>query len=214
MVAIFEELGEGPARALLRVMDQAQQIGFLGPGPVEPHVRRALDLLRCLPVEAAQVLDLGSGGGLPGLPLALATGAETRWVLLDGSTTRASWLSGAVDELGLADRVRVVASRAEEAGRDPDLRALFQVVVSRSFGPPAVTAECASPFLSVGGMLIVAEPPGGSPTRWPTEGLALLGMQPGQTVTEPSSFQVIHQVEPCPERYPRRTGVPGKRPLF
>ncbi|HET6966289.1 MAG TPA: hypothetical protein VFH58_16050, partial [Acidimicrobiales bacterium] len=106
------------------------------------------------------------------------------------------------------------ASRAEEAGRRPDLRGTFDVVVARSFGGPAVTAECGAPFLVAGGRLVVAEPPGGSADRWPAEGLEVLGLRPVEAMTEPSAFQVLLQQEPCPERFPRRTGIPAKRPLF
>ena len=180
---------------------------------MEPHIARSLDALPLIPPGARRILDLGSGGGLPGLPLALAT-PEAEWVLLDGSITRGRFLQEAVAELQLGARVSVVDTRAEEAGRLPGLRGSFDAVLARSFGPPAVTAECASPFLKLGGVLIVAEPPEGSPDRWPMEGVAALGLEVGPTVVEPSAFQVLRQVSPCPERFPRRTGIPAKRPLF
>jgi 16S rRNA (guanine527-N7)-methyltransferase len=162
-----------------------------------------------MPPEAA--LDLGSGGGLPGLPLALAWPA-TRWILLDGRDVRAEFLRQAVTKLGIDERVRVVGERAETAGRG-ELRASVDVVLARSFGRPAVTAECGSPFLRRGGLLIVAEPPA-EKDRWPEEGLAQLGMRRGLRAVEPSSVQVLVQERLCPARYPRRVGVPGKRPLF
>lgn len=180
---------------------------------MEPHIARALDALPLLPAGSRHVLDLGSGGGLPGLPLALATPAA-QWVLLDGSVTRCRFLEEAVAELGLDTRVRVVAARAEEAGRQPDLRQSFEAVVARSFGPPAVTVECGAPFLAVGGLLVVAEPPEGSEVRWPQGGLAVVGMEAVATIKQPSAFQVLRQVTACPEPYPRRTGIPAKRPLF
>lgn len=157
-------------------------------------------------------LDLGSGGGLPGLPLALAW-PETRWVLIEGGSRRADFLREATETLDLGDRVIVVSQRAEEAGHG-GLRGSVDCVVARSFGAPAVTAECAAAFLRVGGYLIVSEPPGGDPNRWEHAGLALLGMRPGRVGVGPTSFQVIDQVSPCPDRFPRRTGLPSKRPLF
>ena len=147
------------------------------------------------------------------MPLALAL-ETVHWVLLDGSLTRARFLTEAVQELGLAGRVSVEAARAEEAGRQPELRRAFDAVVARSFGRPAVTAECAAPFLALGGLLVVAEPADGPDERWPDEGLTLLGLERVVRVSEPSAFQVLRQVAPCPERYPRRTGIPAKRPLF
>jgi 16S rRNA (guanine527-N7)-methyltransferase len=160
----------------------------------------------------SSALDLGSGGGLPGLPLALAW-PSSRWVLLDGRVVRAEFLERAVERLGLADRVTVVGDRAEVAGRG-EWRGSFAAAFARSFGGPAVTAECAAPFLRVGGHLVVAEPPGGEPARWPVEGLDLLGLEPGRTVTGPTAVQLLVQVRPCPDRYPRRVGIPAKRPLF
>jgi 16S rRNA (guanine527-N7)-methyltransferase len=157
-------------------------------------------------------LDLGSGGGLPGLPLALAW-PGTRWFLLDGSIRRAEFLSQSVTALGLDGRVTVVAERAELAGRG-ELRSTVDAVFARSFARPAVTAECASPFLRQQGLLVVAEPPGGQPDRWDDRGLAHLGMRLGSRLVEPTAVQLIVQVTPCPERFPRRVGVPSKRPLL
>ena len=194
------------------MLADSQRLGFIGPGPLEPHVERALHTLPLIQTGVGAAVDLGSGGGLPGLPLALTT-PGTRWLLLDGSVTRVRFLAEAVDRLGLGHRVSTLAMRAEEAGRG-DLRGTFDLVVARSFGPPAVTAECAAPLLRTGGRLVVAEPPGGSPQRWEPDGLDRLGLVSIRTVTEPSSFQVLESVRPCPETYPRRVGVPAKRPLF
>lgn len=165
-----------------------------------------------LPAEG-RILDLGSGGGLPGLPLLMA-GVGRSWVLLDGSVRRAAFLTDAIRSLGLSDRAEVLATRAEEAGREPHLRGSFDAVIARSFGPPAVTAECGAPFLALSGILVVAEPPGGRADRWPRPGLALLGLVPGQQHQLGATYQTLTQIDPCPDRFPRRTGVPAKRPLF
>lgn len=193
-------------------MAEAQHLGFLGPGPITTHIERAVDLAAAFDVPREQALDLGSGAGVPGLPLALLW-ADTRWVLLDGSVTRASFLERAVNELQIGERVAVLGSRAEETARG-ELRGSFDLVVARSFAGPAVTAECGSPFLKVGGLLVVAEPPGGDPGRWDPAGLAKLGLELGMARSRPTAFQALVQVSPCPERYPRRVGVPAKRPLF
>lgn len=158
--------------------------------------------------------ELGSGGGLPGLPLALSFPSSS-WVLIDANGRRAAFLREAVVELELQDRVRVRAERAEVTGRDGGLRGRLDVVVARGFGPPAVVAECAAPLLATGGRVVVSEPPGGAPGRWPAAGLRLLGLAPGLSVVAAgAAFQVLERVGECDERYPRRTGVPGKRPLF
>jgi 16S rRNA (guanine527-N7)-methyltransferase len=201
-------------RRLQPVLQDAQALGFIGPGDLEPHIGRAEHMGALLPAGARRVLDLGSGGGLPGLPLALIFD-QAEWILLEGGTTRAGFLVDAVDRLGLTGRVSVVGMRAEDAGRQA-WRGTQDCVVSRSFGPPAVTAECAAPFLRVGGRLIVAEPPAGDTpnSRWAAGGLDRLGMALGPALATPSAVQALEQVRLCPAAYPRRNGVPAKRPLF
>jgi len=92
------------------------------------------------------------------------------------------------------------------------------VVTARSFGPPAVVAECAAPLLRTGGWLVVSEPPDQSDEeaarRWPAEPLAQLGLRPGERLQAAFDYRVLSQAEPCPERFPRRNGVPARRPLF
>jgi 16S rRNA (guanine527-N7)-methyltransferase len=135
-------------------------------------------------------------------------------VLLDSNERRTDFLLRAVEGLHRTQPARVVRARAEEAGRDPGLRSAFDVAVARSFGPPAVTAECVSPFLSVGGRLVVSEPPDRN-DRWPVDGLVKLGLdQPRPFVTPAGRFQVLRQGIACPAGYPRRVGKPTKRPLF
>ncbi len=216
------------ARARLSsVLQHARRLGFLGPGSIEAQIQRSLDLLPVVTASAAplahssipssasgrvRALDLGSGGGLPGLVLSSAL-PEWEWTLLDGSTKRAEALNLATASLGLSPRVAVVCQRAEEAARGP-LRAAYDLVVARGFAAAAPTSECAAPFLRVGGALIVTEPPGGAPERWPANRLMELGLVPSQSITSPVSAQVLRQTCLCPSHYPRRTGIPVKRPLW
>ena len=210
---------------LREVLADAQRLGFVGGEDVEPHLRHAEAFVAVIEGlgEPACGLDLGSGGGLPGLVLA-GHWPGSRWWLLDAGHRRADFLTTAVDRLGWAGRVTVACGRAEELGRSPELRGQMDIVSSRAFGPPAVTAECGSPFLRLGGHLVVSEPPAdqdGTP-RWPIEGLDQLGLEPVEVdqeaaAEEPDStphFQALRQRTPCPDRYPRRVGIPAKRPLF
>jgi 16S rRNA (guanine527-N7)-methyltransferase len=109
--------------------------------------------------------------------------------------------------------VRVVTGRAEDVGRRADHRGSYQVVVARSFARPAVVAECAAPLLAVGGRLVVSEPPERG-DRWPEEGLSVLGLHLVATTSVGPRLVTLHQKDRCPERFPRRVGVPGKRPLW
>lgn len=207
----------GCSEELMRVLGMAQERGFLGEGDLVRTVAHATGFADAAGIIPRCCLDLGSGGGIPGLVLA------ERWdsakvALLDGRDTRGDFLAWAVAELGMGGRVEVVAERAEVAGRRDDMRGMFDAVVARGFGSPAVTAECAAPFLSVGGVLVVSEPPrsadGVVGPRWPGDGVADLGLVPGSVVEARFRYQVLEQRRECPPRFPRRTGVPQKRPLF
>lgn len=199
--------------ALLEVLERSRSLGFLGPGPVDPHVEHARAYLPDVP-DSGTVMDLGSGGGVPGLVLA-ADRPGTRFVLLDAMEKRCRFLDWAVEELGLQN-VRVLCGRAEELAHSPELRGSFDLVVARSFAAPPVLAECAAGFLRVGGRLIVSEPPlVAHGERWPAEPLAQLGLRPERTSsTDAATLQLLEQTEVCPDWFPRRVGVPAKRPLF
>jgi 16S rRNA (guanine527-N7)-methyltransferase len=230
---------------LIDLLTTARARGFLGPAPVERHIRHAKGFVLVAGQPPDRFLDLGAGGGIPGLFLLLAW-PEASGVLLDSSQRRTEFLRDSTTTLGLEQRAVVLRARAEEAGRDPDWRGRFPLVVARGFGRPAVTAECGSPFLAEGGRLIVSDPPtacggdaelptatdapppaprpvaesgptegGVAPDRWPRAGLAILGLvaEDHRELAE-GTFRVLAQREPFPERFPRRTGVPRKRPLF
>jgi 16S rRNA (guanine527-N7)-methyltransferase len=96
------------------------------------------------------------------------------------------------------------------------LREQMDVVVARSFGPPAVVAECAVGFLRLGGRLVVSEPPeeGTVPSRWSGEGLDTLGFSAPRHGGGPEASFVWFEKHRADERWPRRVGVPAKRPLW
>lgn len=190
------------------VLVEAQERGFLGPGPVAAHVVHARHLLAVLP-ERGTAVDLGSGGGVPGLILALDR-PGLRWTFVESQQRRSAWLREAVEWSGLAN-VDVVEDRVEAFGRSA-ARLMADVVTARSFGPPAVTAECGAPLLLTGGTLWVSEPPSPDAQRWPEGGLAILGLQRDERMVP--SWAGLKRVSPCPDRYPRRVGIPVKRPLW
>ena len=199
------------------VFAEARALGFLGPGPVSDGIEHARGFAAGIDEPPRLLVDLGSGGGLPGLVLAsLWTG--TTLVLVEANQRRSRFLQRAVDELGYGGRVLVADRRAELVGREPDLRGRADAVVARGFGRPAVTAECAAPLLRVGGYLVVSEPPrAGRPVgRWPEPPSPLdeLGLVVSPAWTTRFHYQSLVQIFPCPDRFPRRVGVPAKRPLF
>ena len=134
--------------------------------------------------------------------------------LLEARQRACRFLREAVTGLGLAG-VTVLEARAEEAAHRPALRGAYEAVVARSFGPPPVSAECAVGFLRVGGSLIVSEPPGDlHRERWPTAGLEALGFGPAVRHGAPEATFVSMEKLRSDDRWPRRTGVPAKRPLW
>jgi 16S rRNA (guanine527-N7)-methyltransferase len=200
---------------LLGVLRRSQALGFLGPGPVEAHVERAGAFVEATPPGAAvsSFLDLGSGGGVPGLVLAVAWPAATA-TLLDSQQRRSRFLTEAVEELGLDGRVQVVHARAEELAHEPAHRGAYDLVTARSFGPPAMTAECAVGFLRPGGSLLVAEPPDESP-RWPETGLRTMGLElVGTTVAHGATVARLELTGERPPALPRRPAAMRRRPAF
>lgn len=203
---------------LSAVLERARTLGFLGPGETEAHRAHSMGFVRAWSEvhddPPASFCDLGAGGGVPGLVLGLAW-PTTRIGLLEASSRRCQFLREAVDELGLAPRADVHEGRAEHLARAPELEGRFELVTARSFGPPATTAECSARLLAPFGTVLVAEPPGdaGDSERWPPGGLGELGLEVKGVASSPN-LVVLVATRACPDRYPRRDGVPLKRPLF
>jgi 16S rRNA (guanine527-N7)-methyltransferase len=207
-----------PPPRLVEVLTDARARGLLGPGDPQAHIGHALAFARTAESEGggppAAVLDLGSGAGVPGLVLALEW-PEARVLLLDAAQRRCAFLTEAAERLDVEARVEVWRGRAEVLAHDPALREHLPLVVARSFASPPVTAELAAGFLEVGGLLLVSEPPEPDPHRWSEEGLRSLGLGPASRGREAGSALVrIRKIGPMPDTRPRRTGIPGKRPLW
>ena len=203
---------------LRRVLGVAQSLGFLGQHvAMEDHVRNAegfAEIVRREP--AATLVDLGSGGGVPALVLALELD-DVDLVLVERGAKRAAFLRDAVVTLGIEARTRVIEADAEALAHDPAFAECADVVTARSFAPPATTAEAACRFLREGGRLIVSEPPidPSEPSRWPAEALTPTGLVPTDLVrTTGHTFQVLHRRGPIDPRLPRRAATSRKRPLF
>ena len=147
---------------------------------------------------------------MPALVLAAACPGPS-WLLVESQQRRAAWLVWAVARLGLSDRVEVAEARAEVLGRG-EWRGRAAAVTARAFGRPAVVAECAAPLLAPGSTCWVAEPPDPDASRWPEEGLAVLGLR--RRSAGVTGWIALDRVGPCPDRYPRRVGIPAKRALF
>lgn len=202
---------------LSSALEQSRALGFLGPGPVDAHVEHARRY-----VEAwnelrggtpSNVLDLGSGGGVPGLVLLEIWNCQT--VLLDSMEKRCRFLRSMIAAPEAPLGARVAEGRAEDLAWDRSLSEDFDLVVARSFGPPSSTAECAARFLKVSGLLIVSEPPDvPQSARWPQTGLGQLGLRRLTPDDAKGGYVCIEKTRPTPKEFPRKVGIPGKRPLF
>lgn len=214
------ELRTRVAAEVVTTLHRSAAHGFLGGMPVVDQIDHALGFVvateRALGRPPAQVADLGTGGGIPGLVIH-SCWPEAQVCLMDGNQRRTEFLSSEVEGWGGDPAVTVVRGRAEDLAHDDLYRFRYEVVVARSFGPPAVTVECGAPLLAEGGVMVVSEPPGEfDDSRWPEDGLALLGMTLGPRVRFDGRFgyQVLLRSQPSSDRYPRRVGIPTKRPMF
>jgi 16S rRNA (guanine527-N7)-methyltransferase len=166
--------------------------------------------------DARKVVDVGSGAGLPGLPLKIER-PELELTLIESDQAKAAFLVHACATLGLA-RVEVVAIRAEEAGHDPRLRETFDAAVARALAPMPVLVELCLPLVRVGGRLLAQKTEGEdlSSARHAIKvmGGELLAIMPAPSAgRRVGTVVVIGKLRPTPAAYPRRPGVPARKPL-
>ena len=166
--------------------------------------------------DAGTLVDVGSGGGLPGLALKIAR-PELRVTLIEADQAKAAFLVQAGAALGLGG-LEVVARRAEDVGRDVRYREAFDVAAARALAPMPVLAELCLPLVRVGGRLLAqkTDKEDVEPARHAVEllGGALESVQAApSTARRAGVVVVVAKVAATPARYPRRPGVPSRRPL-
>ena len=208
---------------LLSQYERANVIGTKDFGEIlRRHVLDSLSCLLFTPLKnARKVGDIGSGGGLPGIPLAVAL-PDAEVTLFESTGRKAEFLRYAVKELGLAN-VRVVNARIEESARDDDHRGKYGVCTARALARLSVVSEYSLPLLRRGGH-VVAMKGRVDADEWTEGGRALKTL--GGRVSEeiqvhylPDVEQgerrlvLLEKTEETPEVYPRRTGTPARNPL-
>ena len=183
-----------------------------------------LDSLAALPeidrMTPTSAIDLGSGGGLPGLPLAMAL-PETHWTLVDSVGKKAAILGEFVEALGLAN-VAVIADRAEALGRDPTHRGRYDLATARACAALPVLAELALPLVVTGGWLLAWKGPLSEADEEVRRGRVAIGQLGGGRLRIADSgvpalgghrFVIVPKERDTDARFPRRAGEPGRRPL-
>jgi len=195
--------------------------------PAEIETRHFLDSLtaavplldRLRAAEPLSLVDVGSGGGMPGLPLKIAF-PHLRLSLVESVGKKADFLRQTVAELGL-EQVEVVAERAETAAHDAQHRDSYDWATARALGPLPVVVELCAPFLAPGGLLVaqrsgdldgdlLAATPAFKALHLWTRTPILLDL-PG--LPHGRGLIVGEKYAPTPSTYPRRPGIPRKRPL-
>jgi 16S rRNA (guanine527-N7)-methyltransferase len=167
----------------------------------------------------SEVLDVGTGGGFPGLPAKILL-PQLHLTLLDARERTAAFLRDLLRSLGI-EGVEVVTARAEDAGRDAAYRERFDLVLARAVAPLPALLELGLPFLRMGGHLAALKGSGTVREIAASErALAVLGgaISSSEPLPVPGGAHIqrlvlVRKVAPSPARYPRRAGIPKKRPL-
>jgi 16S rRNA (guanine527-N7)-methyltransferase len=190
----------------------------------EVQVKHFLDSLTILMAiklsEGLRVIDIGTGAGLPGIPLKIVF-SGINLTLLEATAKKATFLEHLVSGLGL-DRVAIAIGRAEDIGRDNRYRERFDLALSRAVAPLPVLVELALPFCSVGGVCI-AQKKGdiGKEMAQARQAIEIMGGNLREVklvalaeLNDERCLVIIDKIRPTPPEYPRRPGRPTKRPIL
>jgi 16S rRNA (guanine527-N7)-methyltransferase len=194
------------------LLDANRRVNLTGAKDAAALLPHLLDALTLANDVRESLVDVGSGGGLPGIPLALATGA--RVLLVEPIAKKAAFLERAVADLGI-DGV-IVAGRAETAARDPRYREQFLFATARAVANPSTVAELTVPFLRVGGRALLQRGALEAAERQAVADAApMLGanLAEERIVDGQRRIVILAKQATTGLRFPRRNGVPEKRPL-
>jgi 16S rRNA (guanine527-N7)-methyltransferase len=181
---------ETPGLTALTDRDEARQV-------LLEDALRGADLVGAM---AGPVVDVGSGGGTPGIPLAFAL-PELEFTLVEAERRKASFLERWTAEL---PNLRVVWGRAEEQPVEA-----WGVAVAKALAQPPTAAEWCLPLVREGGSVVLWVGPSAEPERV----AAAAAQVAGELVASPPGFLVLRKTGPTPTGFPRRAGVAKKRPL-
>jgi 16S rRNA (guanine527-N7)-methyltransferase len=206
------ELAERLAAYGALLLEANRKVNLTGAKEAAALLPHLLDALTLAGDVTESLVDVGSGGGLPGIPLALATGA--RVLLVEPTAKKAAFLERALLACGVAGEV--LAERAEVAGRDARFREQFAFATARAVSTAPTVAELTVPFLRFGGRALLLRAAMEPRERQALEDAApMLGAELVEEHELAGERRILVLVKRrCTEqRFPRRDGVPEKRPL-
>jgi 16S rRNA (guanine527-N7)-methyltransferase len=183
--------------------------GAKSPEELTPHLVDSLSLLSHV---REPYVDVGSGAGLPAVPVAIAAGMAV--TMIEATTKKARFLESLLEPLGL--RARVVAQRAELAGHRSDLRERFASGTGRALGSAPTVAELLLPLVAVGGVAVLQRGRISEPERSALEDASLMlggAIESEIALDGERRILLLQKHRMTPARFPRRPGVPEKRPL-
>ncbi len=169
--------------------------------------------------ESLRLIDVGTGAGIPGIPLKILL-PDIKLALLEATTKKAAFLHHVKQKLELAD-VEIIVGRAEKVAHDTQYRERFDVVLSRAVAPLPTLVELTLPFCTVGGSFIAQKK--GSISREISQAARAISLLGGSLrevkridlpeFTDERQLIIIDKLSPTAGLYPRRPGIPSKRPL-
>ncbi len=167
-----------------------------------------------------RLIDVGTGAGLPGIPLKIVS-PDIELVLLEATAKKTDFLRYLISRLGL-DNVAIIAGRAEDVAHDARYREKFDLVLSRAVAPLPVLVELTLPFCTIGGSVITQKK--GTIDREISNAGRAISLMGGklwevkrvalEEFIDERWLVLIRKVSPTPQQFPRRPGIPAKRPFL
>ncbi len=216
--SLLERAGLEPslARSLARygalVLETNRRFNLTGSKSAAEFVPHLLDSLSVVPHLREPYVDIGSGAGLPAIPVALATGMAV--TMIEATVKKARFLEEALESLGL--RGRVLVERAEISGHREELRERFATGTARAIGSAPTVAELLLPLIEPGGVGVLQRGTRDATDRIALDDASLMlgGYVEREVAVDPDrSLLLVRKRSSTPGRFPRRPGVPAKRPL-
>jgi 16S rRNA (guanine527-N7)-methyltransferase len=181
------------------------------------HFIDSLSLISTLTDKHKTLLDIGSGAGFPGIPIKIAR-PDLTVTLVESVGKKVAFLEHAIKILKLKN-IEAVLARAEELGHEENYREKYDVVTARAVANLASLSEYALPFLKIGGMFIAQKVATDEEVKKSERAIEILGGKLKEILPirlknlEERHLVIIEKVSPTPKEYPRRVGMPLKKPL-